>query len=78
MADALPRGRASAYVHSGGRGRGQEAPDLADDALGGLHVLQGNHKELVALLDADDAVAEEPDGVEDGVAAEEPTDGLSY
>jgi hypothetical protein len=40
-----------------------------------LLVFERDHEELVALLEADDAVREEPDGVEDGVAAREPTDG---
>src|SRR5829696_5265453 len=74
MFDRRPPSR-SGFRLLGRRGRGQEAPYLADDALGGLDILERDHEELVALLDADDAVAEEPDGVEDGVAAEEPTDG---
>ncbi len=40
-------------------------------------VFERNHEELVALLEADYSVGEEPDAVEDGVAAEQPSSGQS-
>src|SRR3954468_15693308 len=59
-------------LNSGRRGRRKQPLYLADDSLRILLIFECDHEELVALLDADDSVGEEPDGVEHRVAAEEP------
>src|ERR1043165_1055108 len=56
------------------RGR-QQSLNFPHHAIHLFLIRQGNHEEFVALVEADDAVGEEPDAVENWIAPENPTYG---
>src|ERR1700720_210262 len=69
----MERLRREVARYPAGSGSRQQTLDLAHDTSDLILIRKRDHEELVTLMKTDDAVGKQPDAVEEGIAAEQPT-----